>query len=423
MRHLDAGVLEGQHRGRPHQFNVEDVRADFPILRRKIRGNRLVYLDNAASSQKPRQVIEALTDYYQTSNANVHRGVHTLSQEATDLYEGAREKVRAFIKAEKVEEIVFVRSTTEAVNMVAQSYVKSLLEAGDEVALTGLEHHSNIVPWQLICEERSARLAVAPINDKGEVDLQELAVILKRKPRILAIAHASNALGTLNPVKEIVRMAREEGVGVLIDGAQGAPHVAIDVQDIGCDFYCFSGHKTFGPTGIGILYGRLDVLEQLSPYQGGGEMILSVTFEESTYNHLPFRLEAGTPNIAGAVGLGAAVDYLSRLGLPAIGAYEDDLLEYATGQVESIEGVRIIGTADSKVGVVSFTMENVHPHDIGTILDQRGIAVRTGHHCAQPVMAHFHVPATARASFAFYNTREEIDVLCAGLQEVSRVFR
>ncbi len=423
MRHLDASFLESRPEDFSHRFNVEDVRADFPLLRREINGNPLVYLDNAASSQKPRQVIDAVADFYRTCNANVHRGVHTLSQEATDVYEGAREKVRAFINAERVEEVIFVRSTTEAVNMVAQSYVKALLEAGDEVALTGLEHHSNIVPWQLICEERSARLAVAGINDAGEVDLEELAGILKRRPRILAIAHASNALGTLNPVKEIVEMARQQGVGVLIDGAQGAPHVPIDVQDLGCDFYCFSGHKAFGPTGIGILYGRLDVLEKLLPYQGGGEMILSVTFERSTYNDLPFRLEAGTPNIAGAVGLGAAVDYMNRLGHEAISAHEQDLLEYATGEIESLEGLRIIGTAGSKVGVVSFTMENVHPHDIGTILDQRGVAVRTGHHCAQPVMARFQVPATARASMAFYNTRGEIDALCSGLREVRRVFR
>jgi len=420
---MDPSLLEeGRQEQHPHTFDVEDVRADFPILRRVIRGNPLVYLDNAASSQKPRQVIEALSSYYQTSHANVHRGVHTLSQEATDLYEGAREKVRAFLNAERAEEVVFVRSTTEAVNMVAHSYVKALLQPGDEVALTGLEHHSNIVPWQLVCQERSARLAVAPINDRGEVDLDELAKILHRRPRILAIAHASNALGTLNPVKEIVRLAGEHGVGVLIDGAQGAPHVAVDVRDLGCDFYCFSGHKTFGPTGIGVLYGRMDVLEKLAPYQGGGEMILSVSFEESTFNHLPFRLEAGTPNIAGAIGLGAALDYLNRLGFPAIRAYEEDLLDYATASVESVEGVRIVGTAASKVGVVSFTMDNVHPHDIGTILDQRGIAIRTGHHCAQPVMDRFEIPATARASLAFYNTREEIDALAAGLREVSQVF-
>ncbi len=423
MTGLETSLQGGRQETRTGRFNVEDIRADFPILARKVRGNPLVYLDNAASSQKPRQMIQALEDYYRSSNANVHRGVHTLSQEATDLYEGAREKIRAFINAERVEEIVFVRSTTEAINLVAHSYVRDLLEPGDEIAVSGMEHHSNIVPWQLICQERSASLAVIPITDEGEIALQEVDRILKRRPKILALAHVSNSLGTVNPVKKIVEMARARGVGVCIDGAQAAPHLPVDVQDIDCDFYCFSGHKAFGPTGIGVLYGRFEVLEKLSPYQGGGEMILSVTFEESTYNHLPFRLEAGTPNIAGAVGLGAAVDYLNRVGLPALGAYEDALLEYATDRVADIEGLRIIGTASSKVGVLSFVMDNVHPHDIGTILDQRGIAIRTGHHCAQPVMDRFQVPATARASFAFYNTREEIDALCAALHEVGRVFR
>lgn len=423
MTQLETSFLDSRYAAGKGQFDIESIREDFPILGREIRGQPLIYLDSAASSQKPRQVIEALGEYYQTCNANVHRGVHTLSQEATDLYEGAREKIRAFVNAEKVEEIVFVRGTTEALNLVAHSYVRDLLEPGDEIAVSGMEHHSNIVPWQLICQKRSARLAVIPITDEGEIDLRELDKVLKRRPKILTLAHVSNALGTVNPVKQIVKMAKARGVTVCIDGAQGAPHLPVDVQELGCDFYCFSGHKAFGPTGIGILYGRFEVLNKLSPYQGGGEMILSVTFEKSTYNHLPFRLEAGTPNIAGAIGLGSAVDYLNQLGLPALGAYEDALLDYATGRLLEIEGLKIIGTASSKVGVMSFVMDNVHPHDIGTILDQRGIAIRTGHHCAQPVMDRFQVPATARASIAFYNTREEIDELCTALQEVGRVFR
>lgn len=420
MTRSQTGFPKGQEKS--ELFNVEKIRADFPILNRKVQGNSLVYLDSAATSQKPIQVIQALQDYYQTCNANVHRGVHTLSQEATNLYETSREKTQAFINAERSEEIVFVRSTTEALNLLAHSYVMELLEPGDEIAVSEMEHHSNIVPWQLICQKRSAHLAVVPITDTGEIDLQELDQILKRQPKILTLAHVSNALGTVNPVKEIVKMAHARGVKVCIDGAQGVPHLSVDVQDIGCDFYCFSGHKAFGPTGIGILYGRLETLKKLSPYQGGGEMILSVTFEKSTYNELPFRLEAGTPNIAGAIGLGASVDYLNQLDFSALVAYEDALLEYATVQLLEIEGLRVIGNASSKVGVLSFVMDNVHPHDIGTILDQKGIAIRTGHHCAQPVMDRFKIPATARASIAFYNTKEEIDKLCEALQEVYRIF-
>ena len=420
MTRSQTGFPKGQEKSA--LFNVEKIRADFPILNRKVQGNSLVYLDSAATSQKPIQVIQALQDYYQTCNANVHRGVHTLSQEATNLYEASREKTQAFINAERSEEIIFVRSTTEALNLLAHSYVMELLEPGDEIAVSEMEHHSNIVPWQLICQKRSARLAVVPITDTGEIDLQELDQILKRQPKILTLAHVSNALGTVNPVKEIVKMAHARGVKVCIDGAQGIPHLPVDVQDMGCDFYCFSGHKAFGPTGVGILYGRLEVLEKLSPYQGGGEMILSVTFEKSTYNELPFRLEAGTPNIAGVIGLGASVDYLNQLDFSALAAYEDTLLEYATVQLLGIEGLRVIGNASSKVGVLSFVMDNVHPHDIGTILDQKGIAIRTGHHCAQPVMDRFKIPATARASIAFYNTKEEIDKLCEALQEVYRIF-
>ena len=420
MTRSQTGFPKGQEKS--GLFNVEKIRADFPILNRKVQGNSLVYLDSAATSQKPIQVIQALQDYYQTCNANVHRGVHTLSQEATNLYEASREKTQAFINAERSEEIIFVRSTTEALNLLAHSYVMELLEPGDEIAVSEMEHHSNIVPWQLICQKRSARLAVVPITDTGEIDLQELDQILKRQPKILTLAHVSNALGTVNPVKEIVKMAHARGVKVCIDGAQGIPHLPVDVQDMGCDFYCFSGHKAFGPTGVGILYGRLEVLEKLSPYQGGGEMILSVTFEKSTYNELPFRLEAGTPNIAGVIGLGASVDYLNQLDFSALAAYEDTLLEYATVQLLGIEGLRVIGNASSKVGVLSFVMDNVHPHDIGTILDQKGLAIRTGHHCAQPVMDRFKIPATARASIAFYNTKEEIDKLCEALQEVYRIF-
>ena len=403
-------------------LNEDLLRADFPILERKVRGNRLVYLDNAASTQKPQQVIDAISGYYSHSHSNVHRGVHTLSQEATDLFEGGREKVRKFIGARDTREIIFVRGTTEAINLVAHSFARPILSSGDEIALSGMEHHSNIVPWQLLREETGARLAVAPITDEGEIDIQALKEILARKPKILAVNHVSNALGTVNPIGEIVEAAHSEGVPVLVDGAQATPHLPVDMQELGCDFYAFSGHKMFGPTGIGVLYGRLDVLETLRPYQGGGDMILSVSFEKTTFNELPYRLEAGTPNVAGVVGLGAAADYLTGIGMDRIQRHDEALCSYAVERLGAIAGLRIIGTPRQRAGVVSFVLDGVHPHDIGTILDQKGIAVRTGHHCAQPLMDRFGVPATARASFSFYNTLQEVDALCDGLQDVAQYF-
>jgi cysteine desulfurase/selenocysteine lyase len=403
-------------------LNIDFIRSEFPVLARKIRGKQLVYLDNAASTQKPQQVIDAISNYYSQSHSNVHRGVHTLSQEATDLYEGARGRVGKFIGAQDTREIIFVRGATEAINLVAHSFVRPLLKPGDEIAISGLEHHSNIVPWQLLCEEKGSKLAVIPVTDNGEIDTQEMKKILARRPRILAINHVSNALGTVNPLREIVTAAHSEGVPVMVDGAQAMPHLAVDMQQLGCDFYCFSGHKMFGPTGIGVLYGRLDMLESLVPYQGGGDMILSVSFEGTIFNELPYRLEAGTPNIAGVVGLGAAVDYLTGIQMAEIQDYEDTLCSYALERIDAIPEVRIIGKARHRAGVVSFLVGDVHPHDVGTILDQKGIAVRAGHHCAQPVMERFGVPATVRASFAFYNTRQEVDTLCEALEDVTQYF-
>jgi len=403
-------------------FDVERVRSDFPILHQRVNGHQLVYLDNAATSQKPKAVIDAIVRYYEHDNANIHRGVHYLSQRATEEFESARKVVQSFINAAEPREIIFVRSATEAINLVAQTYGRQHLGIGDEVLITAMEHHSNIVPWQLLCEEKQAKLQVAPINDRGELIPAEFERLLNSRTRIVALGHVSNALGTINPLKQITAMAHARNIPVLVDGAQAAPHVRIDVQQLDCDFYAFSGHKIYGPTGIGVLYGKAAVLEAMPPYQGGGDMISSVTFEKTTYNKLPHKFEAGTPDMSGAVGLRAAIEYLNRVGIENVAEYEHELLTYATQKVSAIPGVRLIGTAKEKAGVLSFIMDGVHPHDIGTILDQEGIAIRTGHHCAQPVMQRFGVDATARASFALYNTKEEVDVLVRGIQKVQEVF-
>ena len=403
-------------------FDVDKVRADFPVLNQMINGKPLVYLDNAATSQKPQSVIDTLVNYYSTENANVHRGVHTLSQRATDDYEEARDKVKRFINAEKDEEIIFVRGTTEAINLISQTYGRSCMSEGDEIIISSMEHHSNIVPWQILCQEKGAILRVIPVNDLGELLLDEYERLFTDKTKLVSIVHQSNALGTINPAKEIVDIAHGHGVPVLLDGAQAIAHLEVDVRELGCDFYAFSGHKLYGPTGIGVLYGKESLLDEMPPYQAGGEMIKSVTFDETLYNVLPNKFEAGTPNIAGAIGLGAAIYYVGTLGIGQIAAYESELLQYGTGRLSSIEGLKIIGTAAKKGSVISFVMEGVHPHDIGTILDAEGIAIRTGHHCAQPLMDRFNVPSTARASFAFYNTKEELDVLVKGIDRVIEVF-
>ncbi len=403
-------------------FDVKKVRQDFPILHQKVHGKPLVYLDNAATSQKPQQVIDALASFYETENSNVHRGVHYLSEKATKAYEDARVKVRDFINAREVREIVFCRSTTEGINLVAQSYGRTFLKSGDEILITAMEHHSNIVPWQMLSDQIGTVLRVVPINDSGELILEQFEKLLTAKTKLVAVAHISNALGTINPVAEIIRMAHRRGIPVLVDGAQAAPHLKIDVQKLDADFYLFSGHKMFGPTGIGVLYGKSDLLEQMPPYQGGGEMIISVTFEKTVYNAIPHKFEAGTPNIAGTVGLGATIDYLNGIGMDSIAAYEKELLEYGTEVLSTIPRLRLIGTAREKASILSFVLDGVHPHDAGTILDREGIAVRTGHHCAQPVMQRFGLPATIRASLAFYNTKEEIDILAAGIKKVIEVF-
>ena len=404
------------------QFDVDKIRADFPVLGQMINGKPLVYLDNAATSQKPQSVIDSLVNYYSTENANVHRGVHTLSQRATDDYEEARAKIRRFINAEKDEEIIFVRGTTEGINLISQTFGRSCISEGDEIIISSMEHHSNIVPWQILCQEKGAKLRVVPVNDIGELLLDEYERLFTANTKLVSIVHQSNALGTINPAKEIVDIAHGHGVPVLLDGAQAIAHLGVDVRDLGCDFYAFSGHKLYGPTGIGVLYGKGSLLEEMPPYQAGGEMIRSVTFEETLYNTLPNKFEAGTPNIAGAIGLGAAIDYVGAIGMDEISVYESELLQYGTDRLSGIEGLKIIGTADKKGSVISFIMEGVHPHDIGTILDAEGIAIRTGHHCAQPLMDRFGVPATARASLAFYNTKEEIDVLVRGIDRVIEVF-
>ena len=403
-------------------YDVQKIRRDFPILARDVRGKMLVYLDNAATSQKPQVVVDTITRYYQEENANIHRGVHFLSELATSKHDRARKLVQQFINAPHVQEIIFVRGATEAINLVAQTYGRKHVHSGDEVLITAMEHHSNIVPWQILCDEKGAKLRVAPINEAGELILVEFEKLLGRRTKIVAVPHVSNALGTVNPMRQIVELAHRHNIPVIVDGAQAAPHTKVDVKALGCDFYAFSSHKMFGPMGIGVLYGKTELLEAMPPYQGGGDMISSVTFEKTIYNKLPFKFEAGTPDVAGAIGLGAAIEYLNGIGMDRIAAHEHDLLAYATEKVSSIPGVRLIGTAKDKAGVLSFVMDNVHPHDVGTILDQEGIAIRTGHHCAQPVMERFGIAATARASFALYNTKDEVDVLAQGIKKVQEVF-
>src|SRR5436309_3629295 len=403
-------------------WDVERVREDFPVLRQTVNGKPLVYLDNAASAQVPRIVIERGSKYLREEHSNIHRGVHYLSQRATSAYEGAREKVKRFINAREARECIFVRGATDGVNLVMHGYGRKFIGEGDEIIISALEHHANIVPWQMLCEEKGAKLRVIPMNDAGELLMDEYQALLNERTRLVAVTHVSNALGSVVPVKDVIESAHKYGAPVLIDGAQWAPHARIDVQDLDCDFYTFSGHKIFAPTGSGVVYGKAALLEKMNPFQGGGDMIKSVTFEKTIYADLPNKFEAGTPAIASQIGLGAAIDYLNIIGLEKAAAYEYELLSYASDRISAIEGVRIVGTAREKLGVLSFTIDGVHPHDIGTILDQQGIAVRAGHHCAQPVMRRLNLPATARASFAFYNTKTEIDQLVAAIEEVIEVF-
>lgn len=403
-------------------FPIDKIRSDFPILNEKIRNKPLVYLDNAASSQKPNAVIDCISHVYRHDYANVHRGVHTLSVRSTDKFEGAREKIKDFINAESDKEIIFTKGTTESINLVAQSYGKANIKAGDEILISAMEHHSNIVPWQMLCEQTGAILKVAPINLRGELILDEFIKLIGDKTRLIAVAHMSNAMGTINPVKRIIAAAHDRNIPVLLDGAQAIPHMPVDVRDLDCDFYAFSGHKLYGPSGIGVLYGKQALLEAMPPYQGGGDMIRRVTFEETEYNTLPYKFEAGTPSIADAIALGAAIDYLNEIGMDRVAAYEAELLDYATERAKQIKGLRIIGEAAEKGAILSFVLDHIHPHDIGTMLDSLGIAVRAGHHCAMPVMDFFEVPATARASFAIYNTKQEIDVLIDGIKSLIEVF-
>ena len=402
-------------------FDVESIRADFPVLHQEVNGCRLAYLDNAASAQHPTAVIDAVSHYYQHDHANVHRGVHTLSHRATDAYEGAREKIRAFINAASTKEIVFTGGTTESINLVAGSLGQSI-KAGDEILISHMEHHSNIVPWQLLCERTGAVLRVAPINEQGELLTNEMLALMNSNTRLVALTHVSNALGTINPIKTVIDAAHDKNIPVLIDGAQGIPHSAVDVQALGCDFYAFSGHKIYGPTGIGVLYGREEWLDRLPPWQGGGEMILSVSFENTVYNKLPYKFEAGTPNIAGAIGLGAAIDYLQNIGLANIAAWETELLDYMTAQLSAVPNIRLIGTAADKAGVQSFLIDDIHPHDLGTVIDHKGVAIRTGHHCAEPVMEFYGIAGTARASLAFYNNHEDVDQLIEALGVAQEMF-
>ena len=418
VRSLGRRAAAGERTG----WDLTRVRRDFPVLARAMNGKRLVYLDNAATAQKPRPVLDALTRFYTEYNANIHRAVYALSEEATAAYEASRAKVQRFLNAAEGREVVFVRGTTEAINLVAHSFVRPRLAPGDEVLITAMEHHSNIVPWQIVCGERGARLRVVPMNHAGELVLDRYADLLTPRTRLVSLAHVSNSLGTINPVEELIRLAHARGIPVLVDGAQAVPHMRVDVRALDCDFYAFSGHKAYGPTGIGALYGRAALLEAMPPYQGGGDMIRSVTFEETTYAPIPAKFEAGTPNIAGVIGLGAAVDYLSALDWSQVAGHEADLLHYASGAVAGVPGVRLIGTAAHKAAVVSFVVDGVHAHDVGTILDQEGVAVRTGHHCTQPVMDFFGVPATARASFAMYNGRDDVDALVEALGRVREVF-
>ena len=406
----------------PSGFDAEKVRADFPVLQQLVNGKPLVYLDSGATSQKPQAVIDELVRYYTTENANVHRGVHTLSQNATEDYEGARAKIRQLLNAASDEEIIFTRGTTDSINIVAQSFGRRNIGEGDEIIVSNMEHHSNIVPWQMLCEEKGAILRVVPIDDDGELVMDDYEALLSPRTKLVSITQVSNALGTILPVERIIELAHAQGVPVMLDGAQAVPHMAVDVRKLDCDFYVFSGHKLFGPTGIGVLYGKAEYLEAMSPVQGGGDMIKSVTFERTIYNDLPYKFEAGTPNIAGAIGLGAAIDYVQAIGYDSFAAYEDELLDYGTKALESIGAVRIIGTSPHKAGILSFVVDNIHPHDIGTILDAEGVAVRTGHHCAQPVMQRFQIPATARASLALYNTREDIDALVRAIDRAIEVF-
>jgi cysteine desulfurase/selenocysteine lyase len=403
-------------------YDVGRIRQDFPILRQQVHGRPLAYLDNAATTQKPRSVTDRLTRYYAEENANIHRGVHALSERATAVYDEARETVRRFLNASESKEIVFVRGTTEAINLVAATYGRAHVGAGDEIVISEMEHHSNIVPWQMLCDEKGARLRIIPITDEGELRLDEYERLLSDRTRLVSVVHVSNALGTINPIGEIVRLAHARGIPVLVDGAQAVAHMPVDVRALGCDFYAFSGHKVLGPTGIGVMYGRADRLEAMPPYQGGGDMIRSVTFAATTYNDLPHKFEAGTPDIAGAVGLAAAIDYLTAVGLDRVEAYERDLLRYGTMVLQGIDGLRLTGTARRKAGILAFVLDGVHPHDIGTIVDRHGVAIRAGHHCCQPLMARLGVPATARASLALYNTKEEIDALASGLRAALEVF-
>jgi len=403
-------------------WDVERIRADFPVLHQEVNGKPLIYLDNGASSQVPQVVIDRGSVYIEQEHSNIHRGVHYLSQRATTAYEGAREKVKRFINAREARECIFVRGATEGINLVMHGYGRKFIQPGDEIIISAMEHHANIVPWQMLCEEKGARLRVIPMNDAGELLLDEYDGLLNERTRFVAVTHVSNALGTINPIKEMIAQAHKYGVPVLIDGAQSAPHMPVDVQDLDCDFYAFSGHKMYAPTGSGIVYGKAELLEKMNPFQGGGDMIKTVTFEKTTYAELPNKMEAGTPAIASQIGLGAAIDYLNSIGRQQAAAYEAELLRYATERVSAIEGVRIIGTAKNKASVLSFVIDGIHPHDIGTILDQEGIAVRAGHHCAQPVMQRFNLPATARASFAFYNTKDEIAVLARTIEKVIEIF-
>ena len=403
-------------------YDIQKIREDFPILSRKIYGKPLVYLDNGATTQKPRCVVEAIVDEYYSVNANVHRGVHFLSQQATELHEAAREKVRDFINAKSTNEIVFTRGTTESINLLATSFGEAFINEGDEIIVSEMEHHSNIVPWQMLAERRGVSIRVIPIDDKGELLLDEYEKLFTEKTRIVCVTHVSNVLGTINPVKRIVDIAHQHGVPVLVDGAQSAPHMKIDVQDIGCDFFAFSGHKIYGPTGVGVLYGKEDLLDKLPPYQGGGEMIQNVSFEKTTFNELPYKFEAGTPDYVGTNSLAKALDYVSAIGMDNIFAYEHELTRYATEQLSNIEGMRIFGQSDNKDAVISFLVRDIHHLDMGTLLDRLGIAVRTGHHCAQPLMTHYGIEGTVRASFGIYNTKEEIDVLVAGIKRVSGMF-
>lgn len=403
--------------GEALDFDVAKVRRDFPTLQEKVHEKPLVYFDSAATSQKPQVVIDAVNEFLSTYNSNIHRGVHFLSERATEAYERGRRKVQGFINAAEWREIIFVRGTTEAINLVASSYGRQHIRSGDEIVITAMEHHSNIVPWQILCEQTGAVLRVVPINDAGELLLEEYTRLLSPRTRLVAVVHVSNALGTINPVREIVRLAHAQGVPVLVDGAQAVPHLTVDVRELDCDFYAFSGHKVFGPTGIGVLYGRAELLDAMPPYQGGGDMIKSVTFEKTLYNDLPYKFEAGTPHIAGAIGLGAAIDYVEGFGLETIATREHALLDYATTVLSAIPGLRIIGTAREKASLISFVLDGIHAHDVGTILDHEGVAIRAGHHCTMPLMQRFGVPATARASLAFYNTKEEIDVLVAAIHK------